>query len=67
MFVICRPQRFLELFEGRWRLVKKEQFVPFGFGRRVCMGESLARDNLFIFLSTLLKHIRFINIHLHQN
>jgi len=56
-----RPQRFLELFEGRWRLVKKEQFVPFGFGRRVCMGESLARDNLFIFLSTLIKHIRFEN------
>jgi len=56
-----RPQRFLEMFEGGWRLVKRDQFVPFGFGRRVCMGESLAKDNLFIFLSTLLKHIRFEN------
>lgn len=56
-----RPERFLEMFEGGWRLVKKDQFVPFGFGRRVCMGESLARDNLLIFLTTLLKHIRFEN------
>jgi len=56
-----RPQRFLEMFEGGWRLVKRDQFVPFGFGRRVCMGESLAKDNLFIFLSTLIKHIRFEN------
>ena len=56
--LFCRPQRFLEKFEGGLRLVKKDQFVPYGFGRRVCMGESLAKDNLFIFLSTLLKHIR---------
>lgn len=47
--------------------MKKEQFVPFGFGRRVCMGESLARDNLFIFLSTLIKHIRFINTNFTNN
>ena len=50
------------MFDGNWRLVKKEQFVPFGFGRRVCMGETLAKDNLLIFLSTLLKHIRLDNM-----
>ena len=59
---LVRPERFLEMFEGGRRLVKKDQFVPFGFGRRVCMGESLARDNLLIFLTTLLKHIRFVKI-----
>ena len=63
--LFSRPQRFLEMFEGRWRLVKKDQFVPYGFGRRICMGESLAKDNLFIFLSTLLKHIRLNNMSTH--
>ena len=61
---LSRPERFLEMFEGGWRLVKKDQFVPFGFGRRVCMGESLARDNLLIFLTTLLKHIRLVKMSL---
>jgi len=57
-----RPERFLERSpEGELRLVKKDQFVPYGLGRRVCMGESLARDTLKIFLATLLKHIRFDN------
>ena len=59
---LFRPERFLEMFEGGRRLVKKDQFVPFGFGRRVCMGESLARDNLLIFLTTLLKHIRLVKM-----
>ena len=57
-----RPERFLERTEtGDWRLVKKEQFVPYGFGRRVCMGESLARDTLLIFFSTLVKQLQFDN------
>merc|ERR1719397_1762811 len=54
-----RPERFLENCEGGVRLVKKEQFVPFGFGRRVCMGEALAKDTLTIFFATLIKQIRF--------
>ena len=40
------------------RLVKREQFVPFGFGRRVCMGEALAKDTLLIFFATLVKQLR---------
>jgi cytochrome P450 len=57
---LFRPERFLERGEaGGWRLVKRDQFVPFGFGRRVCMGETLARDTLLVFLATLVKHLRF--------
>ena len=32
--------------------------MPYGFGRRVCLGESLAKDTLRIFFATLVKHIR---------
>ena len=54
--------RFLEKCEGGVRLVKKEQFVPFGFGRRVCMGEALAKDTLLIFFATLIKQLRWLPI-----
>jgi len=54
-----RPERFLEKCDGGVRLVKREQFVPFGFGRRVCMGEALAKDTLLIFFATLVKQLRF--------
>ena len=49
-----RPERFLE---GN-RLIKHQQFVPFGLGRRACMGERLAGDTLKIFLTTLIKNIK---------
>ena len=60
---LCCPNlflRFLENCEGGVRLVKKEQFVPFGFGRRVCMGEALAKDTLTIFFATLVKQLRLL-------
>ena len=51
-----RPERFLE--ENQLKLIKHPQFVPFGLGRRACMGEKLARDTLFIFLTTLIKNLK---------
>ena len=48
----------MEKCDGGVRLVKREQFVPFGFGRRVCMGEALAKDTLLIFFATLVKQLR---------
>jgi cytochrome P450 len=38
---------------------KPEHFVPLGHGRRVCMGEPLAKAELFIFFVTLLQKIKF--------
>jgi methyl farnesoate epoxidase/farnesoate epoxidase len=46
-----RPERFLDPATGS--LIRKERFVPFGFGKRVCMGESLAKSELFLFTSIL--------------
>lgn len=46
-----RPSRFLNS-EGK--VVKPEFFIPFGVGRRMCLGSSLARIEVFLFFSNFL-------------
>jgi len=46
-----RPSRFLSS-EGK--ICKPEYFMPFGVGRRMCLGEILARMELFLFFSSLM-------------
>ena len=41
-----KPDRFIGK-DGNLR--KSEYFVPFGVGKRICMGETLAKNELFIF------------------
>nr|CAD7195135.1 unnamed protein product [Timema douglasi] len=48
-----RPERFLES-SGTVR--KDEALLPFGQGKRSCVGESLARVNLFITFTSLLQN-----------
>ncbi|XP_046394154.1 methyl farnesoate epoxidase-like [Ischnura elegans] len=45
-----RPERFLD---KNGKLIKHEAFIPFGAGKRQCLGEALARNNLFLFFSGL--------------
>ncbi|XP_048239862.1 cytochrome P450 2J3-like [Haliotis rufescens] len=51
-----RPERFLDE-SGSVR--RDEAVIPFFMGRRICLGESLARMELFLFLASLLKTFTF--------
>ena len=51
-----KPERFLD---GDQKIKKIEHFVPFGIGKRICMGESLARNELFIFFVRLIQRVNF--------
>nr|XP_032835467.1 cytochrome P450 2B4-like [Petromyzon marinus] len=50
------PGHFLDA-AGRFR--QCEAFMPFSAGRRLCLGESLARTELFVFFSSLLHAFTF--------
>nr|XP_033785234.1 cytochrome P450 2D15-like [Geotrypetes seraphini] len=51
------PEHFLNA-EGQF--LKREAFIPFSAGRRVCLGEQLARMELFIFFTTLMQRFTFL-------
>ncbi|XP_067106216.1 cytochrome P450 2U1 [Osmerus mordax] len=53
---LFNPGRFLD---DQGRLHRTEHFMPFGIGRRVCMGEQLAKMELFLMITSLLQAFRF--------
>lgn len=53
--LVFKPERYLK--DGKINLT--ETYLPFGFGKHRCLGESMARANIFLFTATLLQHFNF--------
>jgi len=51
-----RPDRFLDT---QGQVVRDPQFIPFSIGKKQCLGEGLAKAELFLFFSTLMQAFRF--------
>uniref|UniRef100_A0A8B9JR42 Cytochrome P450, family 2, subfamily V, polypeptide 1 n=1 Tax=Astyanax mexicanus TaxID=7994 RepID=A0A8B9JR42_ASTMX len=50
------PQNFLN---NQGEFIRPDAFIPFSAGKRLCLGESLARMELFIFFTSLLQAFTF--------
>lgn len=50
-----QPERFIR--DGK--VVIPDRHNPFGVGKRRCMGEMMARANIFLFMTTLLQQFTF--------
>ncbi|XP_035670477.1 cytochrome P450 2J6-like isoform X1 [Branchiostoma floridae] len=53
---VFNPNRFLG---DDGKVQKMEAFAPFSAGRRVCIGEQMARNELLIFFTTMMTHFTF--------
>ncbi|XP_070573918.1 steroid 17-alpha-hydroxylase/17,20 lyase-like [Ptychodera flava] len=55
-----RPERFLD--EDGKALPKPESFLPFSAGRRVCVGEILAKNEMFLIFTSLYQNYTFSSV-----
>ena len=51
------PERFIDE-DGK--VFRPKEFIPFGIGRRICIGKAVAKMNLFLFLTAMIKQFDFM-------
>ena len=57
-----KPERFLtKEVDGSLRFTPHQRMVPFGIGKRRCLGESLARMSLYKFLTSLVQKYEIVS------
>ncbi|XP_059142045.1 cytochrome P450 2U1-like [Physella acuta] len=54
---IFRPERFID---GDGNLQIPDEFIPFSMGRRACLGESLAKMELYLYMASLFQKFKFL-------
>ena len=54
---VFRPERFLD---EAGRVIKDERLIPFSIGKRQCLGETLAKTELFLFFTALVQQFRYL-------
>ena len=54
-----RPERFLD---NKGDVVKDAHFIPFSVGKRQCLGETLAKTELFLFFTALVQQFRLYEV-----
>ena len=52
------PDRFLD---ENGDVIQRKELIPFGVGPRICLGEQVARMELFLYITTLLKMFDFLS------
>uniref|UniRef100_A0A7E4W900 Cytochrome P450 n=1 Tax=Panagrellus redivivus TaxID=6233 RepID=A0A7E4W900_PANRE len=54
-----RPERFID---SNGKFFQPPELMPFGVGKRACLGEGLARLELFLFTANLLNQFEFTEV-----
>ncbi|XP_076176144.1 methyl farnesoate epoxidase isoform X2 [Ptiloglossa arizonensis] len=54
---VFRPERFID---ENGQFVDDSWMIPFGLGRRKCLGETVARNTIFIFTACLIQKLHFM-------
>ena len=55
--------KYVEFFYSYYlmfRYVKSDRLIPFSVGKRYCMGEILARSEVFLFTVNLIQKMKFL-------